>query len=168
MLALLPTCIRASLLGEFIGFLPGAGGTTASFLSYMMERKINKNRDRMDGKQGSFEGICASESANNAAAGAAFAPLLTFGIPGSSTTAVLLGGLLAWGLKPGPLLFQNEPDFVWGLIGSMYIGNVLYLICIALHSLLMKFLRIQGNITPIIKYGVGAYTNNSMFMFWYC
>jgi len=171
MLALLPTCIRASLLGEFIGFLPGAGGTTASFLSYMMERKINKNRDRMDGKQGSFEGICASESANNAAAGAAFAPLLTFGIPGSSTTAVLLGGLLAWGLKPGPLLFQNEPDFVWGLISSMYIGNVLCLICgLLCIPLLMKFLRIQGNVmAPIIIVIciVGAYaTNNSMFDVW--
>ena len=122
----------------------------------------------MDGKQGTLEGICASESANNAAAAGAFIPLLSFGIPGSSTTAVLLGGLLAWGLKPGPLLFQNEPDFVWGLIGSMYIGNIICLaIGMAAIPFMVKLLKIQNNILApmiIVVCIVGAYANNnSMF-----
>lgn len=168
MTRLLPTNIRASILGTFIGFLPGAGGTTGGFLSYMLEKKVNKNRDKMDGKQGTLEGICASESANNAAAAGAFIPLLSFGIPGSSTTAVLLGGLLAWGLKPGPLLFQNEPDFVWGLIGSMYIGNIICLaIGMAAIPFMVKLLKIQNNILApmiIVVCIVGAYANNnSMF-----
>lgn len=171
MVHLLPECVRTSLLGEFVGFLPGAGGTASAFLAYMMERKINKNRANMGGKEGTIEGVCASESANNAAAVGAFIPLLSLGIPGSSTTAVLLGGLLAWGLKPGPLLFQQQPEFVWGLIGSMYIGNILCLICgLMCIPLLMKVLKIPNKVlAPIIIVVciVGAYANsNSMFDVW--
>lgn len=170
MIGLLPQCVRTSMLGEFVGFLPGAGGTTSAFLAYMMERKINKNRANM-GKDGSIEGVSASEAANNAAAVGAFIPLLSLGIPGSATTAVLLGGLLAWGLKPGPLLFQQQPEFVWGLIGSMYIGNIVCLICgLASIPILMKVLKIPKKVlAPIIIVVciVGAYANsNNMFDVW--
>lgn len=171
MIGLLPECVRTALLGEFVGFLPGAGGTTSAFLAYMMERKVNKNRAKMGGEEGTIEGVCASECANNAAAVGAFIPLLSLGIPGSATTAVLLGGLMAWGLKPGPLLFQQQPDFVWGLIGSMYIGNIVCLICgLLCIPILMKVLKIPKNIlAPIIVIIciVGAYANsNSMFDVW--
>lgn len=171
MLGLLPECVRTAILGEFVGFLPGAGGTTSAFLAYMMERKINKNRAKMGGKEGTIEGVCASECSNNAAAVGAFIPLLSLGIPGSATTAVLLGGLMAWGLKPGPLLFQQQPDFVWGLIGSMYIGNIVCLICgLLCIPILMKVLNIPKNVlAPIIVVIciVGAYANsNSMFDIW--
>lgn len=171
MIHLLPECFRTSLLGEFVGFLPGAGGTTSAFMAYMMERKINKNRAKMGGKEGTIEGVCASESANNAAAVGAFVPLLSLGIPGSATTAVLLGGLLAWGLKPGPLLFQQQPEFVWGLIGSMYVGNLVCLICgLLCIPILMKVLKIPKKIlAPIIIVVciVGAYANsNNMFDIW--
>lgn len=171
MLGLIPQCLRTSLVGGFIGFLPGAGGTTASFLSYMMERKINKNRHKMGGETGSIEGVSAVESANNAASVGAFVPLLSLGIPGSSATAVLLGGLMAWGLKPGPLLFQQEPEFCWSLIGSMYVGNV---VCLAFGLLvipfLMKLMKVPTNIlAPIVTVVciVGAYAdNNSIFAVW--
>jgi len=165
-----PTLLKSSVLGNFVGFLPGAGGTTASFLSYIFEKKTGKNRDEMG--KGALEGVAASEAANNAAAIGAFAPLLTLGIPGSGTTAVLLGGLMMWGLQPGPLLFIQQTDFVWGLIGSMIIGN---LICIMVGLLLIPFLmsilRIpRGIISPIIVIIciVGAYSvNNNMFDVWF-
>lgn len=170
-LRLIPQCIRDSMIGEFIGFLPGAGGTSAALISYMTERKINRNRALMGTDKGSYEGVCSSEAANNAAAVGAFIPLLSLGIPGSSTTAVLLGGLMAWGLTPGPLLFQNQPQFVWSLIGSMYIGNI---ICLAFGLLcipfIMKLLRIPNNIiAPIIAVVcvVGAYAcGNSLVDVW--
>lgn len=152
MLALIPQCIRTALLGGFVGFLPGAGGTTGSFLAYMMERKINRNRDKMGTDEGSIEGVSAVEAANNAASVGAFIPLMSLGIPGSSTTAVLLGGLMAWGLKPGPLLFQQEAKFCWSLIGSMYIGNVVCLIFgLAIIPFLVKLMKVPKNILiPII------------------
>ena len=170
-LSLVPQIIRTSIVGGFIGFLPGAGGTTASFLSYMMERKINKNRHLMGTDQGSIQGVSAVEASNNAASVGAFIPLLSLGIPGSSTTAVLLGGLMAWGLKPGPLLFAQEPDFCWSLIGSMYVGNMVCLIFgLAIIPFLMKLMKVPKNIlAPIITVVclVGAYADsNSMFDVW--
>lgn len=171
MLSLIPQCIRTALLGGFVGFLPGAGGTTGSFLAYMMERKINKHRNEMGTDQGSIQGISAVEAANNAASVGAFIPLLSLGIPGSSTTAVLLGGLMAWGLKPGPLLFQQEAEFCWSLIGSMYLGNVVCLIFgLAIIPFLVKLMKVPKNILmPIITVVciVGAYADsNSMFDVW--
>ena len=171
MLALIPQCIRTALLGGFVGFLPGAGGTTGSFLAYMMERKINRNRHKMGTEEGSIEGISAVEASNNAASVGAFIPLLSLGIPGSSTTAVLLGGLMAWGLKPGPLLFQQEAEFCWSLIGSMYLGNVVCLIFgLAIIPFLVKLMKVPKNILiPIITMVciVGAYADsNSMFDVW--
>jgi putative tricarboxylic transport membrane protein len=163
---IMPATVRTGILGTFIGVLPGAGATTASFLSYIMEKRINKNKDEIG--KGAIEGVAAAESANNAAAAGAFAPLLTLGIPGSGTTAVLLGGLMMWGLRPGPLLFKENPDFVWGLIGSMYIGNIIcLLISFACIPLMMKVVKVPSSVmVPIISVVciIGTYSvNNSMF-----
>src|SRR5262245_35348966 len=111
--------LRGTLLGFFIGVLPAAGSTIASFLSYTLEKKVAKHPEEFG--KGAIEGVAGPESANNAASAGAMVPLLTLGIPGSGTTAVLLGGFMMWGLRPGPLLFEKNPDFVWGLIASMYI-----------------------------------------------
>lgn len=163
---IMPASIRAGFLGTFVGVLPGAGATMASFLSYLTEKRISKNSANFG--KGAPEGVAAAESANNAAAAGAFAPLLALGIPGSGTTAVLLGGLMMWGLKPGPLLFKENPDFVWGLIGSMYIGNVICLIiAIACIPLMAKVVNVPSSVmVPIISSVciVGTYSvNNSMF-----
>jgi len=117
---------RGTFLGFFIGVLPGAGPTIASFLSYTMEKKVSRRPQEFG--HGAIEGVAGPESANNAASAGAMVPMLTLGIPGSATTAVMLGGLMMWGLRPGPLLFEKNPDFVWGLIASLYIANVLLLI----------------------------------------
>lgn len=161
--------LRAGVLGNFIGALPGAGATTAAFLCYIFEKKVSKNKANFG--KGALEGVAASESANNSAAMGAFAPLLTLGLPGSGTTAILLGGLMMWGLRPGPLLFTENPDFVWGLIGSMYIGNI---ICLIISMLCIPFLvhavRVPVPIMiPVITVIciVGTYsTSNSMFEVW--
>lgn len=163
---IVPVAVRSGIFGTFVGILPGAGATMAAFLSYVMEKRIGKNKDEMG--KGAMEGVAAAEAANNGAAMGAFAPLLALGIPGSGTSAVLLGGLMMWGLQPGPLLFKNNPDFVWGLIGSMYIGNVICLIiAIASIPILMKVVRVPSTImVPIISSIciVGTYSvNNSMF-----
>lgn len=117
---------RGSLVGFIAGILPGSGGTLASLLSYSVETKVGKRRDKLG--TGIIEGVAAPESANNAAATGAMVPMLTLGIPGSGTTAVLLGGLLLYGIQPGPLLINDHPDIFWGLVASMYVGNVLLLI----------------------------------------
>ena len=120
------TMIRGSVLGFVVGVLPGAGGTIASFLAYSTEERI-AGRDGTFG-DGDVRGVAAPESANNAAANGALIPLLTLGVPGSGTTAVLLGALLGLGITPGPLLLQEEPDLFWGLAASMYVGNAFLLL----------------------------------------
>jgi putative tricarboxylic transport membrane protein len=117
---------RGSILGFFIGILPGAGATLASFMSYLLEKKISKNKANFG--KGAIEGVAAPESANNAAAGGAMIPLLTMGIPGSGTTAVLMGALIMYNVNPGPMLFEEHPDVAWGLIASMFVGNLMLLI----------------------------------------
>ena len=160
---------RSSLLGFFIGVLPGAGATIASFMSYAMEKKLSKHPEKFG--TGIIEGVAAPESANNAAAGGAMVPLLTLGIPGSGTTAVLLGALLIHGLRPGPLLFQNNPDFVWAVIASMYIGNVMLLVLnLPLVGMWASMLRIPYKILmPLIVTlsAVGVFaTDNNVFDMW--
>ena len=163
---IVPINLRQGVLGTIIGVMPGAGATSAAFLSYIIEKRINKNADQMG--KGAIEGIAAAESSNNGAAMGALAPLLTLGIPGGGTTAVLLGGLMMWGLRPGPLLFKENPDFVWGLISSMYVGNIICLI-IAFASIpvMMRVVRVPASVMiPIISVicVVGTYTvNNSLF-----
>jgi putative tricarboxylic transport membrane protein len=117
---------RGSLLGFFIGVLPGAGATLASFFSYIAEKKISKTPEKFG--KGAIAGVAAPESANNAASGGAMIPLLTLGIPGSGTTAILMGALIMYNVQPGPLLFSDHPDVAWGLIASMFIGNLMLLI----------------------------------------
>jgi putative tricarboxylic transport membrane protein len=117
---------RGSILGFFIGILPGAGATIASSFSYVLEKKLSKNPEKFG--KGAIEGVAAPETANNSAAGGALIPLLTLGIPGSGTTAILMGAFIMYNITPGPLLFQNHPNVVWGLIASMFVGNLMLLI----------------------------------------
>jgi putative tricarboxylic transport membrane protein len=117
---------RGSILGFIIGILPGAGATIASTFSYVLEKKISKNPEKFG--KGAIEGVAAPETANNSAAGGALIPLLTLGIPGSGTTAILMGAFIMYNITPGPLLFQNHPNVVWGLIASMFVGNLMLLI----------------------------------------
>ncbi|WP_144475399.1 tripartite tricarboxylate transporter permease [Cytobacillus oceanisediminis] len=117
---------RGSILGFFVGILPGAGATLASFFSYILEKKISKTPSKFG--TGTIAGVAAPESANNAASGGALIPLLTLGIPGSGTTAILMGALMMYNVQPGPLLFEDHPQVAWGLIASMFIGNVMLLV----------------------------------------
>ncbi len=117
---------RSSVLGFFVGVLPGAGATIASFLSYGVEKNLARDASPSFG-EGNLKGLAAPETANNAACTGSFVPLLTLGIPGSGTTAVLLGALIAYGVQPGPRLFLDEPDIFWSVIVSMYVGNLFLL-----------------------------------------
>ena len=123
-----PVIARSSVLGFFIGVLPGAGATIASFLAYGMERSIAPQAEKEKFGKGSLRGLTAPETANNAACSGSFVPLLTLGIPGSGTTAVMLGALISYGVQPGPTLFVDRPEVFWAVIISMYIGNVVLLI----------------------------------------
>ncbi|WP_017729542.1 tripartite tricarboxylate transporter permease [Halalkalibacterium ligniniphilum] len=117
---------RQSFLGFLLGVLPGAGATISSFIGYITEKKLAKNPEEFG--KGSIRGLAAPETANNAATSGAFVPLLSLGIPGSGTTAVMLGAFLVLGVQPGPMLMTEFPDVFWGVIASMYIGNVFLLI----------------------------------------
>ncbi len=142
--------LRSAPLGFFIGALPGAGGTMASLMSYSNEKQLSKHPEEFG--NGAIEGLAAPESANNAASVGALIPMLTLGIPGSGTTAVMMGALLMLGLQPGPLLFQQQGKVVWGLIMSMFIGNViLAIINIPLAGLLVRVLAVPPKILyPIV------------------
>ncbi|MED5525706.1 MAG: tripartite tricarboxylate transporter permease [Pseudomonadota bacterium] len=123
-----PVIGRSSVLGFLVGILPGAGATIASFMAYAAERNLARGAKKALFGKGSLRGLAAPETANNAACTGSFVPLLTLGIPGSGTTAVMLGALIAYGLQPGPLLMEENPDVFWSVIMSMYIGNVVLLI----------------------------------------
>lgn len=118
--------LRGSFLGFFIGVLPGAGATLASFFSYIAEKKISKTPEKFG--TGQIAGVAGPESANNAASGGAMIPLLTLGIPGSGTTAILMGAFIMYNIQPGPLLFEDHPQVAWGLIASMFVGNLMLLV----------------------------------------
>ncbi|MEX2466341.1 MAG: tripartite tricarboxylate transporter permease [Gemmatimonadota bacterium] len=133
--------LRGSVIGFFVGVLPGAGGTIAAFLSYSVEEKMAGETSRFG--DGDERGVAGPEAANNAAASGAMIPLLTLGIPGSGTTAVLLGALLGLGLAPGPLLIERNPEVFWGLAASMYVGNVfLLLLNLPLVGVFVRVLRL--------------------------
>ena len=132
---------RGSVLGFLIGVLPGVGPSLAAFMSYVMEKRISKRKDEFG--KGAIEGVAGPEAANNAGVGGAMVPLLTLGIPGSATTALLLFVFMMYGLQPGPLLFQSDPGLVWAIIASMYVGNVvLLLLNLPLVGLFVKLLSI--------------------------
>ena len=118
--------IRSAFIGFFIGVLPGSSGAVAAFMAYNVEKNISKHPERFGA--GAIEGVAASEGANNAAVSGAMVPLLSLGIPVSPPMAVLIGAFMIHGLRPGPMLFNNNPEFVWALIASMYVGNVILLI----------------------------------------
>ena len=122
-----PVISRQSIQGFLIGVMPGAGATIASFLGYAVERNVASNEDKKMFGKGSIKGLAAPESANNAACTGSFVPLLTLGIPGSGTTAILLGALIALNVSPGPRLMIDQPDVFWSVIISMYIGNLILL-----------------------------------------
>lgn len=125
---IIPTIARSSVLGFFIGVLPGAGATLASFLAYGMERNLASAKEKLKFGKGSLKGLAAPETANNAASSGSFVPLLTLGIPGSGTTAVILGALISYGVQPGPRLYVDHPEVFWSVIISMYVGNIILLI----------------------------------------
>lgn len=159
--AMLPVIGRQSIQGFFIGVLPGAGATLASFLGYAVERNVAKGDDQAEFGHGSVKGLAAPETANNAACTGSFVPLLTLGIPGSGTTAILLGALIALNVTPGPRLMTDTPEIFWAVIISMFIGNVVLLILnLPLIPYIAKILSIPRNyLIPFILFFtlMGAY-----------
>jgi len=154
--------VQSTVVGFFIGMLPGTGATVATFISYgIAKNTAPPARKKLFGK-GAIEGVAAPECANNAAAVGAFVPLLTLGVPGSASTAVMMGALMMFGLRPGPLLFENNPDFVWGLIGSMYIGNVLLVFMVILCTpIFVRMLQTPAAVLNAVVMAfilVGAYS----------
>ena len=163
------TSVRSSLVGIWMGITPG-GATPASFMSYGLAKKMSKDGAHFG--TGQIEGVVAPETAAHAAGTSALLPMLALGIPGSPTAAVLLGGLLIWGLQPGPLLFVEQKDFVWGLIASMYLGNLVGLIVVLTTvPLFASILRIPFSIVaPVIIAicAIGAYTvHGAMLDIWF-
>jgi putative tricarboxylic transport membrane protein len=159
------TLLRSMLIGCWMGITPG-GATPASFMGYGVARRMARNPEAFG--KGEMEGVLAPETAAHAAGTAALLPMLTLGIPGSPTAAVLLGGLMIWGLQPGPMLFVEHPDFVWGLIASMYLGNVVgLLVVLTTVPLWAAMLRIPFAVVApiiIIVCAIGAFTvHGAMF-----
>jgi putative tricarboxylic transport membrane protein len=163
------TSLRSCLIGCWLGITPG-GATPASFMSYGVAKRMSKDGAKFG--SGVLEGVVAPETAAHAAGTSALLPMLALGIPGSPTAAVLLGGLLIWGLQPGPLLFVEQKDFVWGLIASMYLGNIsgliIVLTCVPLFA---AILRVPFSIIApviIVICAIGAYTvHNAMLDIWF-
>lgn len=163
--AILPI-LRGSLIGFFLGILPGGGAVIASFAAYAVEKKVSRHPEKFG--TGLIEGVASPESANNSASQGAFIPLLTLGIPANVVMAILLGALLIQGVKPGPLLVKTHPDLFWGVIGSMYIGNIMLLILnLPLIGIWVKILKIPYPILfPLILLFclIGVYSvNNNIF-----
>jgi len=156
---------RGTVIGFLIGCMPGGGATLASVVSYLVEKKFSKHPEQFG--KGAIEGVAGPESANNAASGGAMVPLLTLGIPSTGVSAILLGALMLYGLRPGPLLFEKSPELVWGLIASLYIGNILLLIInlpligIWVQMLKIPFSKLLAFILVIAITGTYA-TNNSV------
>ncbi len=157
---------QGSVIGFLIGVLPGAGSTIASFISYGVEKACSKHPEKFG--TGVPEGVAAPEGANNSETGGSLVPLLTLGIPGSGTTAILLAAFILWGLRPGPLMITDNPTLFWGLVASMYVGNVMLLILnLPLIPLFAQILRLPTYILFPIIFGismVGVYSvSGSLF-----
>lgn len=158
--------VRGSALGFLLGVLPGGGGVMASFASYAVEKRLSPTPERFGA--GAIEGVAGPESANNAAASAAFIPLLTLGIPPNVILGILLGALIVQGVAPGPLLIVNKPDLFWGVVASMYVGNIMLLVLnLPLIGIWVRLLRIPyGMLFPLILMFcvIGVYgTTGSVF-----
>ena len=150
MVGCIRTMIMGSFLGYFVGLLPAAGATPGSIMAYGFAKTMSKNPDSYG--KGNIDGVAAPESANNAASTGSMLPMLTLGIPGSPTTAILLGGMVIWGLEPGPRLFVDQTEFVWGLIASLYVANLFALLLnIAFIPLFIRVLKLPFTIlAPVI------------------
>ncbi|MBX3652012.1 MAG: tripartite tricarboxylate transporter permease [Burkholderiales bacterium] len=152
--------VNGSVIGFIIGVLPGAGSTIASFISYGVEKAMSKHPEKFG--TGVPEGVAAPEGANNSETGGSLVPLLTLGIPGSGTTAILLAAFILWGLRPGPLMIQDNPELFWGLVASMYVGNVMLLVLnLPLIPLFAQILKVREYLLYPIIFGislVGVYT----------
>jgi putative tricarboxylic transport membrane protein len=158
--------VRGTVVGFFLGILPGGGPVLSSFLSYGVEKRVSKEPQKFG--KGAIEGVASPESANNSAASSSFIPLLTLGIPPTPSLAVLFGALLIYGITPGPLLIQKHPDLFWGVISSMYIGNVMLMVLnLPLIPMWVQVLKIPEKILyPLILLFclIGAYSmNNDIF-----
>ena len=161
--------LRGSLVGFFVGMLPGGGAIVSSLLAYALEKRISRHPERFG--RGAVEGVAAPESANNSGATTSFIPLLLLGVPGNASTALILAAMLIHGVRPGPFLLADRPDLFWGVIASMYIGNVLLLILnLPLVGLLARLLHVPYHyLAPVIVVlcVVGAYSvSNSLFDVW--
>jgi len=169
---IIPTIGRSSVIGFLVGVLPGAGATIASFLAYGIERNLAKGKKKLEFGKGSLRGLAAPETANNAASSGSFVPLLTLGIPGSGTTAIILGALLSYGIQPGPRLYVDNPTIFWSVIISMYIGNIVLLIInLPLIPYISKILALSKKLLiPFILFFslIGVYlvsfNSNDIFM----
>jgi len=154
---------RGSVIGFLIGVLPGTGGTIATVLAYSCERAVSKTPERFG--KGAIEGLAAPEAANNSATAGSLVPLLTLGVPGSGTAAILLAAFIMFGIQPGPMLFQQQPDLVWGLINSMYLGNIMLLLLnLPLIGLFVRILYIPPGILMgiiLVIASIGAYSINN-------
>jgi len=161
--------VRGSIIGFVKGVLPGAGATISTILSYTIEKRISKHPEEFG--HGAIEGVAGPEAANNAASCGAMVPLLTLGVPGSGATAVLMGAFIMYGIQPGPMLFEKRPDLVWGLVDSMYIGNVMLLILnLPLIGIFVRILYIPTGILmslilAICAIGVYSINGNTLEMF---
>ena len=160
---------QGSVIGFLIGVLPGAGSTIASFISYGVEKAVSKHPEKFG--TGVPEGVAAPEGANNSETGGALVPLLTLGIPGSGTTAILLAAFILWGLRPGPLMISDNPTLFWGLVASMYVGNVMLLVLnLPLIPLFAQILKLPVYLLYPLIFGisiVGVYSvSGSLFDCW--
>jgi putative tricarboxylic transport membrane protein len=158
--------IRGSVIGFFIGALPGGGSIISSFISYAVEKRISNHPERFG--KGAIEGVVAPESANNASSTSSFIPLLTLGIPGTATTAMIFVALMIHGIRPGPLLLQEHPNLFWGVLGSMYIGNVMLLgLNLPLIGVWVRLLKVPYQylaVTVAVICTIGAYSvKNNVF-----
>jgi len=156
----LGTMLRCTGVGFFLGLLPGCAPSVTTFVAYDLEKRVSKHPERFG--KGAIEGVAAPEGANNATSTAGFVPLFSFGLPTAPSMAVLLGGLMMYGLQPGPMLFKENPQFVWAVIASMYIGNVMLLVLnLPLVGMWAKIVKIPFYILgPIIVFCavVGTYS----------
>ena len=150
-----PAILRGGSVGFFCGSAPGLGGTIAAMLSYILERKISRRPEEFG--QGAIEGVAAPEAATNADTCGAFVHLLALGIPGSGSTAVIMGAFIMYGIQPGPMLFQTHPDLVWGLIASMYVGNMMLLVLnLPLVGVFARVLYVPPGILLVIILGIAS------------
>src|SRR5471030_601638 len=164
----LVTLLRSSAIGCWLGITPG-GAIAASFMGYNIAKRMSKDQESFG--KGRIEGVFAPDTAAHAAGTAAMLPMLALGIPGSGTAAILLGGLMVWGLNPGPLLFIEHKEFVWGTIASMYLGNVVGLVLVlSTVPVFAAVLRVPfAAIAPmiVVSCAIGAYAiQNAMFDIW--